>query len=312
MTRRIEQVRLYAPSLRQVALAAPGYYFLTTDTPKVMRWLAEQLRPHGVDLRLGTAFNRCARAGEGWHVEGVGSTRYLVGADGARSRVARALRTGRGATVSSTGSSTNSRAPASPTRCPALLHQQALCARLHRLDRAEPDRRAGRPRACGTIRSTRAFPTSMASCCASAPPAACPGTSSPGTRVPGLIPCSGPVMPIWRDGRDPHRRCRGHRVAGDRRRHPLRMGTRLDAWDARLPRMCANAARRPNRWRSMQRRASAPSAPCAGPSTTCSSTGRSISSCIHRHCDGQPNRSTSMAGAPRPGGGAGGQHLAAV
>src|SRR5688500_17290786 len=28
MTRRIEEVRLYAPSLRQIALAAPGYYFL--------------------------------------------------------------------------------------------------------------------------------------------------------------------------------------------------------------------------------------------------------------------------------------------
>lgn len=88
MTRRIEQVRLYAPSLRQVALAAPGYYFLATDTPQVMRWLAEQLRVHGVDLRLGTTFNRCARTGEGWQVEGIGSTRYLIGADGARSRVA--------------------------------------------------------------------------------------------------------------------------------------------------------------------------------------------------------------------------------
>jgi flavin-dependent dehydrogenase len=88
MTRRIGQVRLYAPSLKQVALAAPGYYFLTTDTPQVMRWLAEQLRLHGVDLRLGTAFNQCARSGEGWQVEGIGSTRYLVGADGARSRVA--------------------------------------------------------------------------------------------------------------------------------------------------------------------------------------------------------------------------------
>jgi digeranylgeranylglycerophospholipid reductase len=88
MTRRIEQVRLYAPSLKQVALGAPGYYFLTTDTPQVMRWLAEQLRLHGVELRLGTTFNQCARAGAGWQVEGVGSTRYLVGADGARSRVA--------------------------------------------------------------------------------------------------------------------------------------------------------------------------------------------------------------------------------
>lgn len=89
MTRRIEEVRLYAPSLKQVALAAPGYYFLTTDTPAVMRWLAGQLRDHGVDLRLGCSFTGCARAQGGWRVDGLGTTRYLVGADGARSRVAR-------------------------------------------------------------------------------------------------------------------------------------------------------------------------------------------------------------------------------
>lgn len=89
MTRRIDEVRLYAPSLRQVALSAPGYYFLTTDTPEVMRWLAEQQRMHGVDLRLGSAFTDCERRADGWQVQGVGSTRYLVGADGARSRVAR-------------------------------------------------------------------------------------------------------------------------------------------------------------------------------------------------------------------------------
>jgi digeranylgeranylglycerophospholipid reductase len=89
MTRRIEEVRLYAPGLEQVALAAPGYYFLATDTPAVMRWLAGQLRDNGVDLRLGTAFTGCERASDGWRVDGVGGTRYLVGADGARSRVAR-------------------------------------------------------------------------------------------------------------------------------------------------------------------------------------------------------------------------------
>jgi digeranylgeranylglycerophospholipid reductase len=88
LTRRVEEVRLYAPSLKQIALAAPGYYFLTTDTPGVMRWLAEQLRAHGVDLRLGTSFTHCSRVADGWQVEGVGRTRYLVGADGARSRVA--------------------------------------------------------------------------------------------------------------------------------------------------------------------------------------------------------------------------------
>ncbi|NZA26576.1 FAD-dependent monooxygenase [Luteimonas sp. SJ-92] len=89
MTRRIEEVRLYAPSLKQVALAAPGYYFLTTDTPAVMRWLAGQLHDHGVDLRLGTSLTAAERTAHGWRVNGVGATRYLVGADGARSRVAR-------------------------------------------------------------------------------------------------------------------------------------------------------------------------------------------------------------------------------
>ncbi len=93
-TRRIESVRLYAPSLKQVALAAPGYYFLATDTPTVMRWLAEQLRVHGVDLRLGCAFTDAERIAQGWNVRGAGITRYLVGADGARSRVARRCRLG--------------------------------------------------------------------------------------------------------------------------------------------------------------------------------------------------------------------------
>jgi len=89
MVRRVEQVRLYAPSLKQVALAAPGYYFLTTDTPAVMRWLAGQMRANGVDLRLGQSFTGSSRVAEGWQVDGVGPTGYLVGADGARSRVAR-------------------------------------------------------------------------------------------------------------------------------------------------------------------------------------------------------------------------------
>jgi digeranylgeranylglycerophospholipid reductase len=88
LARRVEAVRLYAPNLRHLDLAAPGYYFLTTDTPALMRWLAGQLRAHGVDLRLGSAFTGCERTADGWQVHGVGVARYLVGADGARSRVA--------------------------------------------------------------------------------------------------------------------------------------------------------------------------------------------------------------------------------
>jgi len=95
LVRRVAEVRLYAPNLKQVALAAPGCYFLTTDTPGVMRWLAAQMRAHGVDLRLATPFRDARREGDAWHVEGVGRARYLVGADGARSRVAERCGLGR-------------------------------------------------------------------------------------------------------------------------------------------------------------------------------------------------------------------------
>jgi len=40
MVRRIHGVRLYGPSLRWIDLDAPGYYFLATDTPALVRWMA--------------------------------------------------------------------------------------------------------------------------------------------------------------------------------------------------------------------------------------------------------------------------------
>lgn len=92
--RKVERVRLYAPNLRSLSLQSPGYYFLTTDTPNVMRWLVEELRTAGVDVRLMQSFTNATRQGDGWWVEGLGCTRYLVGADGAKSRVAQ--RTGLG------------------------------------------------------------------------------------------------------------------------------------------------------------------------------------------------------------------------
>ncbi|MFB5207020.1 NAD(P)/FAD-dependent oxidoreductase [Stenotrophomonas sp. 3diitr2024] len=94
LVQRVANVRLYAPNLRSVLLAAPGYYFLTTDTPNLMRWLASELHANGVDLRLQQSFTDAHRRGDGWQVEGAGSCAYLAGADGARSRVAR--RTGLG------------------------------------------------------------------------------------------------------------------------------------------------------------------------------------------------------------------------
>ncbi|HEX7801342.1 MAG TPA: NAD(P)/FAD-dependent oxidoreductase [Pseudoxanthomonas sp.] len=88
LVRRIDKVRLYSPNLRSALLSAPGYYFLTTDTPNVMRWLAQRQRDAGVELRLGHSFQTAQRTEAGWQVDGVGGARYLIGADGARSRVA--------------------------------------------------------------------------------------------------------------------------------------------------------------------------------------------------------------------------------
>src|SRR4030095_15964088 len=47
--RQVPGVRLYAPNMRYVDLDAPGYYFLATDTPNVIRWLAGQAPRAGAE-----------------------------------------------------------------------------------------------------------------------------------------------------------------------------------------------------------------------------------------------------------------------
>ena len=89
LIRRIDGVRLYAPNLRCVDLTAPGYYFLATDTPGVMRWLADRAVLAGAKIAIRTVFEGAARMPSGFDVGAIGSARYLVGADGPSSRVAR-------------------------------------------------------------------------------------------------------------------------------------------------------------------------------------------------------------------------------
>ncbi len=91
IVRRIDGVRLYAPGLHHVDLAAPGYYFLATDTPGLMRWLAGRAEQAGVRIDLRTAFHECTRRADGFDLGDEGTTRYLVGADGPNSRVAKVL-----------------------------------------------------------------------------------------------------------------------------------------------------------------------------------------------------------------------------
>jgi len=184
LTRRIGEVRLHAPSLRQIALAAPGYYFLTTDTPGVMRWLAEQLRSHGVDLRLGTAFTRADRFDDGWDVAGVGRARFLVGADGARSRVAERCGLGHvrqflyGIEYEFPGA--------------RLAHDDALHCFISKRHApgyigwiAQNPTGVQAGLALRHDRTARASRTSTDSCCAWVPPADCRVTSGPDTHVLG-------------------------------------------------------------------------------------------------------------------------------
>jgi len=94
IVRRIDGVRLYAPDMHSVELTAPGYYFLATDTPELMRWMTERCRRLGATVRLGATYTSARRGNDGFQIDGVGATRFLVGADGPKSRVARDLNLG--------------------------------------------------------------------------------------------------------------------------------------------------------------------------------------------------------------------------
>lgn len=91
LVHRINGVRLYAPNLRHVDLAAPGYYFLATDTPRVMRWLAGRAEEAGARIDYRKSFGSAQRIRDGFDLGDAGTTRFLVGADGPGSRVAKAL-----------------------------------------------------------------------------------------------------------------------------------------------------------------------------------------------------------------------------
>lgn len=89
LTRRVTDVRLYAPSLRSVELHARDYFFLTTDTPGLMRYFSDEAVRAGAQILYDTPYESGVRAGERIDVNnGAFSCRFLIGADGPRSKVA--------------------------------------------------------------------------------------------------------------------------------------------------------------------------------------------------------------------------------
>ncbi|MYC87238.1 MAG: NAD(P)/FAD-dependent oxidoreductase [Gemmatimonadales bacterium] len=92
LVRRIQRVRVYDPGHRFVELERDSYFFMATDTAGLLRHLVDETRRSGAELRFGAPFEGVVStmpltlAGSG-AAAGV-TCRFLVGADGARSRVA--------------------------------------------------------------------------------------------------------------------------------------------------------------------------------------------------------------------------------
>lgn len=89
LTRKVRAVRLYAPGGSSVDLSAPGYYFQATDTPELLRWMAAEAQLAGAKLMYGARFESARETRNGLCLPKLDiETRFLIGADGARSRVA--------------------------------------------------------------------------------------------------------------------------------------------------------------------------------------------------------------------------------
>lgn len=89
IVRPIAGVRLHAPGGASVALDSPGYFFLATDTPSMMRWLVDCARDAGAEIALGEPWSGAQRVAGGWRTASRRESHFVVGADGPASRVAR-------------------------------------------------------------------------------------------------------------------------------------------------------------------------------------------------------------------------------
>lgn len=88
LTRKVTDVRLYAPNLKHVHLTATDYFFLTTDTPGLMRYLSEEAIKAGANILYDTPYEKGEMQGKNVIVNGTHSCDFLIGCDGPRSKVA--------------------------------------------------------------------------------------------------------------------------------------------------------------------------------------------------------------------------------
>lgn len=94
LMRKVRGVRLYAPDDRSLDFSAPGYFFQATDMPGLMRWMAEEAARAGATLMYDRKFAGGLEYARGVAMGDIHAS-FLVGADGARSRVAETFGLGR-------------------------------------------------------------------------------------------------------------------------------------------------------------------------------------------------------------------------
>lgn len=94
IVRKVERVRLYGPSRAHRDLAQGGYAFYTTDTAALLRWMADEARAAGAEIRTGAPFASGFQSGGRAEIvagEEALSAWFVIGADGAKSRVREAF-----------------------------------------------------------------------------------------------------------------------------------------------------------------------------------------------------------------------------
>jgi len=92
LTRKIHGIRLYAPNLSSIDLHSPGYHFLATNTSGVLRWMNQQAQEAGAIIHTSRTLTSIRNGGSHLKINGGEyETRYLVGADGAKSNTAKLL-----------------------------------------------------------------------------------------------------------------------------------------------------------------------------------------------------------------------------
>lgn len=95
LSRKISGVRLYAPNMQYIDLQSPEYYFVATDTHRVLSWMADQAQHAGVDICSSEQVQTVEqKAGRVLLPEQECSASYLVAADGANSSLAGQLNLG--------------------------------------------------------------------------------------------------------------------------------------------------------------------------------------------------------------------------